>query len=221
MAVNGWKSITVGTALSWLMKIILVGLLPYEVYTENYLFAIATCLSIAFSFIPAMVERNYRIHLPLELDFLITSAIFLNTFMGEWLKFYEKIRLWDKFMHFYATAVAAILAFMVVYSLHYARKLRLTLPFIWVFTVVFAIAMGAMWELFEFWVDSLFGKRMQKGLPDTMWDMMYNLAAGVIIAVLGVIYVRYSHPDARKRLARPLGELFERKKGVSDSVSDI
>ncbi|MBI5561162.1 MAG: hypothetical protein HY883_07830 [Deltaproteobacteria bacterium] len=222
MAANGWKTITVGTALSWLMKIILAGLLPYEIYGGYYLFALAACLSIVVSLIPAMVERNYRIHLPLELDFLITSAIFLNTFMGEWLKFYEKVWLFDKVLHFYGTAVTAILAFMVVYSLHYARKLRLTLPFIWVFTVVFAMAMGGMWEIFEFWVDNLVGTHMQNGLNDTMWDMIYDLAGGVIIAVWGVIYVRYSHPDARRRLARPLGEVFGRGREVDKgNVPDI
>jgi len=211
---NGWRTIPVSTALSWLMKITLVGLLPYEIYKGDYLFVAATCLSITFSFIPAMADRNYRIHLPLELDFLVTSAIFLNTFMGEWLKFYEKIPIFDKVMHFYGTAVTALLAFMVVYSLHFARKLRLTLPFIGVFTVVFAMAMGVIWEIFEFWVDIIFAKQMQKGLDDTMWDMMYNLAGGAIVAFFGMLYVRYSHPDARKRFERPIGEVLRKGKEV-------
>ncbi len=205
---GSWRTITVGTVISWAMKLILIALLPYEVYIGEYLFSVATLIAIGVSLVPSIVERNYRIHLPFELDLLITLALFLHTFMGEWLMFYEKVWLWDKILHLYGTGVISLLAFMLVYSLHYTRKLRLTIPFIGFFTVIFAVAMGAMWEILEFWVDNVFAKQMQKGLADTMWDMIYDAVAGVITATMGMLYVRYSTPEKRKRLAVTLGELF-------------
>lgn len=202
--------------LSWLMKILLVGLLPYEIYIGDYLFAMATVVAIVVSFVPSLVERNYRIHLPFELDLLITLALFLHTFLGEVLMFYEKVSLWDDMMHLFGTAVVAMLAFMIVYTLHYTKKLRLTIPFVGFFTVIFAVAVGAIWEIAEFSIDGIFGKNMQKGLSDTMWDLVNDLMGGAVVAVLGMFYVRYSKPESRKRLARPLGQIF-RNRTAGDS----
>ena len=60
----------------------------------------------------------------------------------------------------------------------------------------------------EFTVDNLFDKTTQDSLDDTMWDLINDLLGGFITAAIGMLYVRYSKPDARKRLARPLGEVF-------------
>ncbi len=203
-----WKTIEVSTLLSWLMKFILVGLFPYEIIRGQYLFAAATLLAVVISFVPSIVQRNYRVVLPFELDFLITLAIFLHIFLGEWLMFYEKLWIWDKILHVYGSAVVAILAFMTVYTLHYTGKLRLTIPFVGFFTVTFALAMGALWEIIEFTVDAAFTLTTQKGLEDTMWDLINDLIGGIVIAILGMIYVKYSRPETRKRLAKPLGEVF-------------
>ncbi|MEE9615106.1 MAG: hypothetical protein V3W31_09225 [Thermodesulfobacteriota bacterium] len=209
---RGWHSITLSAALSWFMKLVLVGLFPYEIYIGDYLFAFATFVAIVLSLVPSIVERNYNIHLPFELDLLITLAIFLHTFLGEVMRFYEKVWLWDKVLHFYGSAVIAMLAFMIVYTLHYTRKLRLTIPFIGFFTVIFAMAVGTAWELGEFAVDNLFDKTTQRDLPDTMWDLVYDLVGGTLVAGMGMLYVRYSRPEERKRFTKPLGEVF-RKKG--------
>ncbi len=211
----GLYRMSFSTALSWLMKFLLVGLLPYEVYRGEYLFAFATLLAIALSFIPSIVERNYHITLPFELDLLITLALFLHTFLGEWLMFYERLWLWDKILHVYGSAVISMLAFMIVYTLHYTKKLRLTIPFVGFFTVIFAMAVGALWEIIEFTVDNLFDKTTQKGLDDTMWDLINDLIGGMVVAVLGMLYVRYSRPETRKRLARPIGEIFGLKQRLS------
>ncbi len=206
--VKNWRTISLSTALSWLMRVLMVGLAPYEVYKGEYLFAIATIVAVVISLIPAMVQRNYRITLPFEFDFLLTLSIFLHTFMGEGLEFYQRYWLWDKFLHIFTSAVIGLIAFLIVYTLHYTRKLPITIPLVGFITVMFSMAVGGLWEIGEFAVDGFFGKATQNGLNDTMWDMINDLIGGVIIAVLGMIYVKYSRPEARKRLARPIGEIF-------------
>lgn len=205
---KGWRYVSIGTVAAWLMRALLALLLPYEIYRGDYLFAAATAIAIAISLVPAVVERNHRMHLPFEFDFLITLALFLHTFLGEGFMFYEKVYAWDKALHLYGTAVISLLAFMIVYSLHYTRKLRLTIPLIGFFTVTFALAVGAMWELCEFAVDLLFDKNTQKGLDDTMWDIFYDLVGGTVVAAFGMVYVRYTAPETRKKLTKPLGEIF-------------
>lgn len=205
---RNWRSLSVTAGLSWFMKLLMVLLLPVELYKGEYLFSILLVFSVGLSLIPSLVERSYRVTLPFELDLLITLSIFLNTFMGEGMNFYQRVRLYDKVLHIYGSAVVGLLAFVVVYTLNYTRKVRLSLPFIGFFTITFAIAMGAVWEIMEFAVDSLFGKTTQNGLADTMWDLINDFVGGVITAAVGMLYVKYSNPDVRKRLAMPLGEVF-------------
>lgn len=205
---NGWRNVSIGTVMAWFMRGLLIVLLPYEIYNGDLLFAAATAVAIGISLVPAIVERNHRIHLPFEFDFLITLSLFLHTFLGEGMRFYERVGVWDNILHFYGTAVVSFLAFMIVYSLHYTRKIRLTIPFIGFFTVIFALAVGALWEVGEYTVDVLFGTYTQDGLTDTMWDIIYDLIGGTVVAAFGMVYVRYTRPETRKKLTKPLGEVF-------------
>jgi hypothetical protein len=214
---KSWRTVTVTTALSWLMKLILIGSFPYSVYKGDYLYSIAAVVAIALSLAPSIIERNYRVTLPFELDFLITLSIFAHIFFGEQMQFYERFWLWDKILHVYGSAVVSLLAFILVYTFHSTGKLRLTLPFIGLFTVVFTLAVGGIWEIGEFTVDKLLDLNTQRGLDNTMWDIINNLIGGTLAALLGMLYVRYSHPDNRKRLAKPLGEVFNLNRRVENA----
>ncbi len=206
--VRTWRTVTLSTGLSWLMKSLMIGLLPSEIYNGQYLFAAGIIAAIILSITPSVIERNYRVTLPFELDFLITLSLFLHTFLGEGMNFYNTVNLYDKFLHVYGTAVISLLAFLTVYTLHYTKKLRLSIPLIGFFTVVFALAVGGLWEIGEFTIDKLFDKHTQDGLDDTMYDMINDLIGGGVTAGLGMLYVRYSKPEGRRRLAKPLGEVF-------------
>ncbi|GMR04522.1 MAG: hypothetical protein BMS9Abin23_0420 [Thermodesulfobacteriota bacterium] len=211
---RNWRNVFVSAWLSWFMKFLMLAMVPYEFYRGGYLFTILILVAVGVSMVPSIVEKNYNITLPFELDLLITLSLFLHTFLGEGLEFYNKYWIWDKLLHVYGAAVTAIIAFVIVYSLHYTRKLRLTLPFIVLITFTFAVTMGAMWEIGEFSVDRFFGKQTQKGLADTMYDLINDMIGGFIVAVLGAVYVKYSRPETRHRLAKPIGEVL----GIGDRV---
>ncbi len=214
---RNWRKVYISTGLSWVMKFLMVAMIPLEFYRGGYVFATLILVAVVASLVPSVVERNYNISLPFELDLLVTLSLFLHTFLGEGLEFYNKYWIWDKLLHVYGSGVIAIIAFVVVYSLHYSRKLRLTLPMIMLMTFCFAMAMGALWEIGEFLVDVTFGKHAQKGLTDTMFDLINDFFGGLIVAVLGAIYVRYSKPETRHRLAKPLGEVF----GLAERVDRV
>ena len=55
----------------------------------------------------------------------------------------------------------------------------------------FALAIGAMWEVFEFAMDQSFGTNMQKsGLDDTMGDLIVDMGGALIGAGSGYAYLR-------------------------------
>ncbi len=188
---KSWRTISISTLLSWLLKVMMLALVPYELYMGEYLFAVGSIAAVGISLLPAIIERNSRFSLPFELDLLITLSLFLHTFLGEGLNFYKRFAIWDKLLHLYGGSVVAILGFLTFYALHYTRKVRLSNPLIGIFTVIFTLAVGAMWEIGEFTVDNVFNIRTQDDLPDTMWDLIDDLIGGVVAAVFGMIYVRY------------------------------
>lgn len=59
------------------------------------------------------------------------------------------------------------------------------------FGFCFAVAVGAMWEIFEFNVDQFFGTNMQKsGLMDTMGDLMVDAFGAFLAAMVGYFYIK-------------------------------
>jgi hypothetical protein len=68
--------------------------------------------------------------------------------------------------------------------------------FLALFAFVFSMAVGALWEVFEFAMDQTFGLQMQKprlgdpsGLTDTMWDLAFDAIGAVIISIFGWWYM--------------------------------
>ena len=55
----------------------------------------------------------------------------------------------------------------------------------------FAITIGALWEIFEFAMDQVFGLNMQKtGLVDTMWDLIVDTLGAGLGATAGFFYLK-------------------------------
>ena len=200
-------SIPLGAGLSWTMILGMAWIVPVELWKGSYPLALMAGVAVLVSLLPAVFRRNYRIVLPWELEFLVVLQIYLHAFWGAWLGMYDVLPFWDKALHLQGTLLVSLLGFLCAYALHTSGRLRLSGPFIGLFTVVFGNALGAWWEILEFAADKILRQTTQGGLDDTMWDLMYNLGGSLLAAGLGWLYVRYTKPEERRRLAKPLAEL--------------
>ena len=60
-----------------------------------------------------------------------------------------------------------------------------------VFSVSFSLAAGALWEIFEFFMDTAFDFNMQKtGLVDTMTDLIVDFLGACIVGIIGYRYLK-------------------------------
>ena len=61
------------------------------------------------------------------------------------------------------------------------------------------MALGGVWEIYEFLVDLVFGGSlagpMQNSLEDTMLDMIFVLVGSVIVAAVALVYFRTHEVD--------------------------
>lgn len=175
-----------------LQLILLVGLL-FSLYERRWLIAFLVTGILLLTLLPTVVGKRFAVYIPPEFNLLAILFIFASLFLGEIRGYYVKFWWWDVFMHAGSGFLLGILGFLLVYVLNEEEKIQLHMKpvFVALFSFVFALAIGSIWEIFEYSMDSLFGLNMQKsGLIDTMWDLIVDAVGALIIAVLGYWYMK-------------------------------
>jgi len=181
---------------------------------------IALCvLAIILLFIPVFMRTRLKFQAPAFLQIIVTVFIIAHCVLGEIYRWYDYIPLYDKILHITAGAVIAILGFSIVYgfSKDEAGRMKLSPFFIALFSFCFALALLAIWEIFEYSMDSIFGWNMQRymnefteteidgviywitsnpqgGLVDTMEDIIVGVIGAAVFSVIGGLWVK-KHPD--------------------------
>lgn len=140
------------------------------------------------------------VQIPAEFEILALIFVFSALFLGEVRSYYDRIWWWDIALHTSSGLLMGILGFLFVYILNESKRvaLEMTPRFVAFFAFLFAVAVGTVWEIFEFSMDALFGARMQKpmfndpsGLTDTMWDLIVNMLGASLISVLGWWHMKH------------------------------
>ena len=114
-------------------------------------------------------------------------------FLGEVHGYYTRFWWWDLVLHSSSGFLLGIAGFVLVYVLNEEKRMvqKMKPGFIALFGFAFALALGAVWEIFEFSLDTVFGLQMQKsGLIDTMGDLIVDTLGAAFIALLGYFFIR-------------------------------
>lgn len=179
--------------ISYLLQFILLGTIGYSLYNQQWLNAFAVLGILFLTFLPKMLRHNFKVYLPIEFDFIAIVFVFATIFLGEIHSYYTKFWWWDIVLHSSSGFLLGIAGFVLVYVLNQEKRMveKMKPGFIALFGFVFAVALGAIWEIFEFSLDNIFGVHMQKsGLIDTMGDLIVDTLGAALIAVLGYFFIR-------------------------------
>ncbi|NQU49738.1 MAG: hypothetical protein HQ519_13890 [Planctomycetes bacterium] len=179
----------------------LVLLLAAVAAAWNGLWASATftTLIVVLTMAPFLLGKRLRVFIPPEFELLAIAFVFATLFLGEVRSYYTRFWWWDIALHTSSGFLLGILGFLLVHVLNEKEELDVHMKpsFVAIFAFVFSIAVGAVWEIFEFTMDSVFGLQMQKpmfgdpsGLTDTMWDLIVDTVGALVIALLGYSYLR-------------------------------
>lgn len=150
---------------------------------------------------PELLRDRLPVEIPSEVQILAILFVFATLFLGEVRDYYERIWWWDLALHTTAGLLMGLLGFLIVFVLNQSPDVQLKMrsSFVALFAFTFALAIGGLWEIFEFAMDRTFGLNMQKpmpgdpsGLTDTMWDLIVNLAGAAIVSLAGWFYIRQS-----------------------------
>ena len=152
----------------------------------------------AIFLMPTVLHRRLKIFIPAEFQILVVLFAFAALFLGSIRGLYETYWWWDITLHFSSGLLLGILGFLIIYVMNENERVQIYLrpKFAALFAFIFAVAAGAIWEIFEFFMDQTFGYTMQKpmfgdpsGLTDTMWDLIVDSHGAATIALLGWWYM--------------------------------
>ena len=136
---------------------------------QSFMNAFVSLLGFAQTFIPEATERllKNRVRFSSALKCAIVLFIFGAEFLGEIKNFYYHIPWWDTLLHTTSGVILAMIGFMLVHALNKSDRITFQLSpfFVALFAFTFALASGAVWEIFEYSGDRLFAMDMQKFYP--------------------------------------------------------
>lgn len=186
-------AVSKGMYLAYLFQALIAVYGIYALVTGRYEEMFTAFFMFGLTFIPYVAANRLDIRFPWFVYFLIALSLWLHIagyVQGWYVSLYPY---YDKVAHLVSGISVALIGFLGVIFLDRYWRMNLTPLFIVGFTLIFGLALGAAWEIYEFFVDLVFGgplaMPMQNSLQDTMLDMIFVLVGSVVVAVGGIAYL--------------------------------
>lgn len=180
---------------SAIIILIIQGVLVMEVMTgvmtRTWSAVFVAGSTLGLTFLPQRFAGMLGIALPRTVLTAIVVFIFASMFLGEIADFYERFWWWDVVLHFTSALTFGLMGFLLIFMLFEGDRYAAPPWALSVLAFSVGLSIGALWEIFEFTMDQVFGMNMQKsGLMDTMKDLIIDTAGAAIGAVFGFFYLK-------------------------------
>jgi hypothetical protein len=201
-------------AILAVLQLIMAGQLVLLLVREDWLQSFLVVGIMALTLAPVLF--HLPVEIPSEIQIVAVLFVFATLFLGEVRGYYQRFWWWDASLHTTSGLLLGMLGFMFVYMLNEDRHVDLHMrpSFVALFAFFFAVAIGAVWEIFEFGMDRFFGTNMQpatagdpSGLSDTIHDLIVDTLGAAAVSIAGWRYLsraRTSYVDnwARRFITR-------------------
>jgi hypothetical protein len=182
---------TLDDKIQWCLLLFLrfsvVGGLGLAAYYHEWGAFLYSLLALGLMFLPELIKSRARVRLPIEFDVVLVGFMYASVFLGKVGAAYERFWWWDAVLHTSAGFILAYVGFLVLYVKVLQKKVEATRTLFLLIIFCFALAFGAVWEIFEYTVDQILGGNLQRGsLRDTMWDLIVDGGGALIMARIGV-----------------------------------
>ncbi|ELZ83165.1 hypothetical protein C453_14206 [Haloferax elongans ATCC BAA-1513] len=187
--------------LSRAMQVILIGLVFIGLDRGDIGIVVNASVGLGVTYLPAILERDYRIPMDTGLTLWISSAAFLHALgtvglPGSETNFYAGIWWWDHLTHALSSSVVAGAGYATVRALdEHTDAIYLPPRFMFVFILLFVLAFGVFWEVIEFAISGVAelagtgSVLTQYGLDDTLMDLVFDAVGGLIVALWGTAHL--------------------------------
>lgn len=184
-----------------LIRFTLIVAIIGALFAQRWTILFVSILTFVLTFLPNIFEKKYKINIPVEFEIITVLFIYSSLFLGEVHGYYTKFWWWDIILHTGSAIALGFIGFTILYILYKGDKIKASPITIAIFSFFFAVGIGAVWEIFEFSMDQLFGFNMQKsGLTDTMWDLIVDSIGALIASASGYFYLKKDEAFLFKRI---------------------
>ena len=179
---------------------------PYTKVKSDYTLSLLQCiLGLVVMFLPSFFTRKFSIEIPNYMRCMYFIFLYCAIYLGEVRDFFSLVPNWDIYLHTFSGAMLGALGFSLVSILNDEKSVPMQLSpgFVAFFAFCFALACGAVWEIYEFVMDGALGMNMQKfatdlgvqfvgheAVRDTMEDLMVDAAGAIVVCVVGALFLR-------------------------------
>ncbi len=183
----------------------------------NLFLTLSSLGAFSLTLIPYVLTRNLNLRLPWALNLLIALSVYLHVagHVGEYYLLFAPY--YDKLAHLVSSVTIAAIGFVGIILADHLCRMRLPRVAIGVFVVLFTMAMGTAWEMYEFFFDQIFGMTLQHGNYDTMSDLFVDVIGALSVAALGDAYLRRV---PKRAIAGRLMNLSPEKQGTLSPVDE-
>lgn len=176
---------------------------------SNWVSMVFIVVIAALIFLPMAIGKLSHIDIPLNLEIFSVLFIYATLFLGELKNYYAEYWWWDVLLHTFSGIAFGIIGFFILYILYKTEKVQTSPKIIAMFSFAFALALGALWEIVEFSIDSNFGPisnnvLMQGSLSDTMKDLINDSIGALFSGVMGYFYLKRNSGIIVKQMTKEL-----------------
>lgn len=199
------KKITVRMVIGLITVLAQAVYAVYSLIQQNYIIMLECLIGILLVIIPGIIDKKLKLELPDLLYSVYFIFLFAAIFLGSGLGFYSKIPRWDDVLHSLSGALLTVLGFAIVMLYNKRSKQiegTISAGFMAVFAFCFALAIGAIWEIYEYTGDGLMQMSMQRfldadgnglvgraALYDTMKDIIVDTLSALTTSIVGGILI--------------------------------
>ena len=174
--------------LNMIRVLLVVGFLE-ALYYNRTLVLVISLIGFVITFIPSVLGKIVGRKIPAEFELIVILFIYGILFLAEVRGLFDFLW-WDVVLNLLASIALGLVGITIAYVLQKEEVMDAS-PFVIVFLAFcFSFAVGGLWEIFEYSLDGLLGTTLQKGMQDTMMDLVVNAIGAFFVSLVGFFYIR-------------------------------
>lgn len=138
----------------------------------------------ALSILPVIL-RKFKVNVSDLVELVYLVFVICASLLGSVLHLYGIIYWYDSLVHYISGMLTALLGFILL--IDFKKFDKKSYAFNITYIIFVALAVAALWEIFEFSADSILGGDAQKvletGVMDTMKDIICALLGSILVSV--------------------------------------
>ena len=174
----------------WIVYAVFVisqGFIAYRYISTGNKLYLKSVLMTNISFALYLVaDAVFGINVPYLVRLLAVIALFVHTFFGYFKDRYTRSQIFDRYLHVYGTFAYALLLYGIIDGLlkpSVSPRLYAAL-----FIVALGIAVGAVFETVEYFVDKTMPVKTQRGLKDTDVDLICDVIGAALAGIAAYLF---------------------------------